>query len=395
MFCMIIFLFVVYSGNTDNHFIDIPHLELPILPLYVILSLTFAFLCVVCAIRSSKIDFVALLLMTPLLIHLVNSIYMGITPEFYVHYATSVLSLSVYLIIVNLNDDIEYLEKSFCVVLGILVVQIYAEALLSPAVELHYESKYEMRIPIGMSNALCPILLSFFSFVYCNLKSRARKFILTMVVFFVIALTKSRGGFIDFFLLMAILLVWRGKFNLFAGIFFLVVLSLMCIILFYFADSSFGQQFFYNKSYTSADVRFDLWMAGFDLIKQHPFLGNGFYYEHLFANPHNVVIDLLMRSGIIGLSVALSIVYNLFARIHESFENNFIRGGCCALLALFFHGLVEIVFFSYIHELIIWTFVAYLIKKKELMDYGLCYANPYSKTCKKNVIRSFECFNKE
>lgn len=364
MLCMIVFLFTVYSGNEGNHYIDIPHVEIPILPLYIVILLTFVFVVLLCTLKAAKIDLIGMLLVAPLIIHLVNSLYMGISSDFYVHYATSILSLCVYLISINMNKSLKYIEKMFLLFFVVLSIQIVVEYALSGSVESHYAFKHDMRIPIGESNALTTKLLPFFAILFSVERNKTKKIVLASFTFFVVALTRSRGGIVDFICVLSFLLLWRGKINV---VFVLKSVSLFLflgIIFYFFFNSEFGQTVFLRDDHSILE-RFVRWDKCVDLFWNHPILGNGFYYNVLADNPHNVVVDLMMRSGLVGIFVALVILINLLARLRGNLANEYVRGGFVGLVALLIQGCVEIVFFSYVHEIIIWTIVGYLVRKCE------------------------------
>ena len=367
MLCMIVFLFVVYSGNEGNHYIDIPHIEIPILPLYIVISLTFVFVALLCTLRSAKIDLIGMLLIAPLIVHLINSLYVGVTSEFYVHYTTSILSLCVYLITINMNGSPRFIEKMFFLFFVILSIQIVSEYVLSGSVESHYAFKHDMRIPIGESNALTTKLLPFFAILFSIENNKTKKIVMAVFTFFVVAITRSRGGIIDFICVLSILLLWRGKINVIIVLKSMVLFAFLGMAFFFFFDSEFGQTVFLKNDHSIVE-RFVRWDKCIDLFWNHPILGNGFYYNVLADNPHNVVIDLIMRSGLVGFFVALVISINLLSHVRKNIANKYIRGAFVGLVALFIQGCVEIVFFSYVHEIIIWTIAGYLVKKSECLQ---------------------------
>ena len=213
--CMLVFLFFVYSGNDGNYWIDNPHIEISVPPLYVVLAVSLVFFSSLFAQSQAKGDLLSFLLLVPFFIHLTNSIYMGLPSKFYVLFTTSFLSLSSYLIAVNMNDEVRYLEKVFLIVFIVLSSQIFIEFLLSDSAEANiiYSAKHEMRIPIGGSNALCPILLSFFAFLFCRLNSKKHRILLCIITISAIMMTRSRGGLIDLVVIIAALWLCSNRKN--------------------------------------------------------------------------------------------------------------------------------------------------------------------------------------
>lgn len=70
--------------------------------------------------------------------------------------------------------------------------------------------------------------------------------------------------------------------------------------------------------------REDVYKADINTIKNSPIIGYGlFNYYHLVNNiPHNIIMEILLISGVIGLSISIVICYFLFKKYIKNFEEN-------------------------------------------------------------------------
>ena len=77
----------------------------------------------------------------------------------------------------------------------------------------------------------------------------------------------------------------------------------------------------------SSSGRIDLWVKGLGCWVQHPIIGCGFYqleqYPHLSAHPHNIFIQVLTETGLIGFGCLVFMVFNIARRIRWSFKENY------------------------------------------------------------------------
>ncbi|WP_387044931.1 O-antigen ligase family protein [Mammaliicoccus sciuri] len=70
--------------------------------------------------------------------------------------------------------------------------------------------------------------------------------------------------------------------------------------------------------------REDVYKSDINTIKNSPIIGYGlFNYYHLVNNiPHNIIMEILLISGVIGLSISIVICYFLFKKYVKNFEEN-------------------------------------------------------------------------
>lgn len=94
----------------------------------------------------------------------------------------------------------------------------------------------------------------------------------------------------------------------------------------------------------SSSGRIDLWVNAYQCWSQHPIIGCGFYqleqYPSLSAHPHNLFIQVLTETGLLGFGFLIYIIFMIIKRINWSQPQSYFV--MAALLAvgvdLFFSG---------------------------------------------------------
>lgn len=356
--CMFVFLFVTNTFNVKGVFIDSPHIVVSFYVLYIILTILSFFVFFLLYNRQTKVDFVAFLLFIRLIVHFLPIYTIGFTPHFMVNFIISVICLIVYLIMYNFSLDKNFFIKMMFVFFLVYAFQIIIEFVLSPVSLFSFNMifKNEIATPMGSSNALAAKLVPIFAFVFCNSKKKWKLW-LTFLTLFAVLVTRSRTGCANFVIIAFVLYIWNGCLSKKMFVNFFRTGFLFFVTMYYFLFyQGLLDKFFYMET-SSSDARFIFWDDAIDIFFTHPITGIGFYYDYCAANPHNVILDLLMRSGLIGLFIAMSIIFFILKNIKDKLNDNFIRGCFMGLVAFFIHGLFEIVFFSYIADFMIWTLI--------------------------------------
>lgn len=368
--CMSVFLFVSYSQSEQNDFIDIPHIETGILPLYIVLFVMSSFIFFLINDKESRVDIVALLLFVRLGIHFLPPVYLGFPGHFSVHFATSVVCLCSYMIARNFSKSVQSSIDSFKTIFFILASQIVIECLVSPESFWGnaYLFKVDMALPIGASNALAAKIVPLFALLFVYFEKRKIKWLYFCAAVFTVILTKSRGGMADLLLAFLVVSVWNGFFSL--DLFFksgLMTVILVGVSLYVLQSTDIGKILFSDSDSTVIE-RYSLWQNGLELIKQHPLTGNGFYYGELANNPHNFALDLMMRSGIVGAILFCAFVVVVVCQVKNNLKDPFVRGCFVAVLCMFWQGFVEIVLFGYIQDLLMWVIIGCMIARSKSLD---------------------------
>ncbi len=134
-------------------------------------------------------------------------------------------------------------------------------------------------------------------------------------------------------------------------------------------------------------IYFRVWVTGINFIKQKPITGSGlkFYYhncnhdEKFFKNiklancihPHNIYLDLIGATGMLGLILFFSFLVNLIFVIKSSRIKNLsykliFKGSLLGLLILFWPLKTSGAFFNNFNSLILFTIISILITNYKL-----------------------------
>lgn len=134
-----------------------------------------------------------------------------------------------------------------------------------------------------------------------------------------------------------------------------------------FANTSGSDGMSLQVARESSSGRIDLWINAYQCWSQHPIIGCGFYqleqYPNLSAHPHNLFIQVLTETGLLGFGFLLYIILMLMKRIDWSQPQRYFI--IAAFLAvgtdLFFSG-VHI--YPVTQMALLWLFV-FLLKNPE------------------------------
>lgn len=117
----------------------------------------------------------------------------------------------------------------------------------------------------------------------------------------------------------------------------------------------------------SSSGRIDLWVNAYQCWSQHPIIGCGFYqleqYSNLSAHPHNLFIQVLTETGLLGFGFLIYIIFMIIKRIDWSqYQSYFVMAALLAIgVDLFFSG-VHI--YPVTQMALLWLFV-FLLKNPE------------------------------
>ena len=117
----------------------------------------------------------------------------------------------------------------------------------------------------------------------------------------------------------------------------------------------------------SSSGRIDLWLNALQCWSQHPVVGCGFYqleeFPRLPAHPHNIFIQVLTETGIIGFSFLALIIFTIAKKLNWNFKKNYFV--ISALLAVGIDlSLSGIYIYPVTQMALLWLFV-FLLKNPE------------------------------
>lgn len=78
---------------------------------------------------------------------------------------------------------------------------------------------------------------------------------------------------------------------------------------------------------TTTSLRYDLWLNAFECWSQSPIIGCGFYqldsHTYLAAHPHNIFIQILSETGLIGFGFLAYVIYKIARSISWNIKENY------------------------------------------------------------------------
>lgn len=356
LICMLVFCFFVYSKQADESKIDVPHIVTNIIPLYIVIAVTLCFCVGFLFAKSIRIDVICFILIARIILHCVPIAYTTISDEFDVNIATSVLALFAYLMGRNFAYDKNFVNKIIKIIFVLVCTLTILESFLSGIAlgDGFYNYKHNLVLPIGGSNAIIPKIVPLYALFIISEKSKRNYIFYTMLLLVSVILTNSRSGMIIMAMALCLTIVWRRRINLKTTVKLGVgvVVAGILLIIFIFG-TNLGAKVF-SLSWGSVFSRLELWKQGLELFMEYPLFGGGFSESAVSVNPHNVLISVLIRSGIVGIILFLSVFFTIAKKIKKYSDDPYIRGGLCFLLCILLQSMVEIVIFNYINDIIIW-----------------------------------------
>jgi O-antigen ligase len=237
------------------------------------------------------------------------------------------LNLLVFIIVINMgrNDPQTLLRCLYFFSISSLIMTLLyfggmeSESVIENRVTVFGNNQNEMGLNLAIS------ILIFLSFIFeDNLKSRKFKYLLyiaipLMLIFLV--RTGSRVAFICLFTgVITFFLLKQSKIK---GTKIFIVFLLIFVLFFiwdlYLKNSYLAERLFLASNEGDLSGRDIIWAASFEIILKNPFMGLGEtgYANQIepilnyFSSPHNVIIEVLCYTGIIGLTFFLFFLFSI------------------------------------------------------------------------------------
>ena len=187
---------------------------------------------------------------------------------------------------------------------------------------IYYPNWYPMGWNIRVYDSYFFVLSIFAVWLYINgNKYRSIYLLFLALAFFSILLNAGRSAALAYTLFIAVIIIfnrvvrWQllatyiASWLAYIGVTYLAVLK----------DSSSADTGLQIVRTTSS-LRYDLWMNALECWTQSPLIGCGFYqlgnYEYLAAHPHNLFIQVLSETGLIGFGILVYIMVIIVKRIN-------------------------------------------------------------------------------
>ena len=369
-FIICILIFTMTIQGPDNQLIDIPHIVLNgVTPTTIVFFLGIALILLHIAIQDSSVDIITLLLVARVVIAIIPTFYIVKMPDFYGHLETTMLCAIVYFIGKNYVDDTYKIKTAIFLMFVILSLQAILEAYLGPVSYFAdtYYFKNNLIIPIGGSNAIASRLVPCFAYLFCVTEERYKKGMLTVILFILLVVTKSRSGIIAGALMLAIVCIWKGHLSVKQIIKIVTFLIVIVGVFYIFLNQTVvGRYAFYDNVSTILN-RFSRWKISMDLFWKYPLFGTSYLTQEADYNPHNWIISIMARGGIVGIIIAVLIIALFLIEFKGNYGNDIVRGATCFALSMLIQGLAEITLFTSGHDLFFWFILGVAMKEVNSM----------------------------
>lgn len=346
---ILLFSFFMPENSYVAENVIVPHIKVS--PLYIHFFLTIVIIIILFLLkRRSKIliDDIMMFLFIRIVISIIPVLYIENATESFGLITIPIISAFAYLIGRQLRRGVNSITKSHILFLVILSAQtLYTVTNMVVPNIIYYEQ--HIKIPIGSSNLIAAyivpsMLLIFFS---RNFNRNLRYFVFIISFLSVVAST-SIGALLILIIMSIIYYVYlNNKVGLsiklsgvFIGLVAIVVMSWI-VISFNLSISDLTHQ------------RSDLIMSDVKLWSKHVFLGNGMVYAGRGAGSHNILIDLLAQSGIIGFLLYTIPIFLVLKKLLIS-KDYLMIGFKMYLISTLLHSLIETSYFNYTGDMLFW-----------------------------------------
>lgn len=359
-------IFTMSILGPENQLIDIPHIVLnDVTPTTLVCLLSVLIILVNLIKNNPKVDLITILLVLRVFFSLVPCFYIEDMPDFYGNLETTILCIFSYFIAKNYVCDTSKVEKAILLMFVIICLQVIFESVLGPVSYFDdtYIYKNNLIIPIGGSNAIASRIIPCFAFLYCTNNQKYKKLFLIVLLFLTLCITKSRSGIIAGIIMLAIVKVWKSNIALKDIIKIILLLMVLGVIfLFIINKTEIGQYAFYNNASTILN-RFERWRTSVDLFWSNPIFGVSYLAQEADYNPHNWIISICARGGIIGFIIAIIIIMLFLKNLKGCYNNIIVRGCVCFAISMLVQGLAEIVLFTSTHDFFFWFLLGIAINE--------------------------------
>lgn len=375
----IMFAFVNTLDATLLHVIFIPYISGLVIYWHVFLTigcLGLYFLFTGLYNKKIKIDTVAILLLlkccTDLISYVIN--LEAQTDGYFGYFACSVTAFTAYFICLQMRGNYNVILYIFVLFSVIVSTQTIVTSIIAkvPYLELSYKSI--MNIPWGASNIIASLLVPCFFLTF--FLSSKWKYIYAAIVIIAVILTKSRGGILLFICTLVLYLIYLNHKSKNATSKNTVLLMLVAVVAIVLLSNERVIMFF--EGYTLGNANTDFTSGRLKIFKEDfldslnkPLFGHGLGVNNSNdTGSHNLLIDLLYKSGIIGFVLYGGALIFLFAEVKK---HKLINSFCgIFVLVMLLNSMFEVCYFSYKCDTVFWimagTLSAYCHNKNSIRE---------------------------
>jgi O-antigen ligase len=338
---IVLFVMVFTSPATGN--LSVLSINLAIDRIYIIVAILFLTTIVIGIISLKRyyIDVILILLYFRMLINLIPMLsgdyqhfwgnYLLIVADFFIYFIASQNSIH------DFNKIIKIIYIYALIICAQVVVTYFHIGSIVNYFNLAYKSL--MIVPIGASNYITCIILPILIALVGSSSLKNRNFLFLSILLVGIVLAKSRGAFIILivFIIFALLEIFmknikhRKVINL---IFMSLLLFGISIVLIQKVIPDYNMQLSeLINGYSSimngekginslSSGRVEIFNDTFSNFVESPIWGHGPSYSDDKSRSHNIVLDLLYQSGILGTLAFLLIIIYWFNKINKYRKND-------------------------------------------------------------------------
>lgn len=358
------FAFVTYPGATADA-------EDPVVwflsgnPVFISTGLTVLFSLLVFAKNIFQFDKVDIWLFLRIFFCLFPLLYITNTSSFSAHYPVVILSFLAYIIGRYSKWSNEHTAGSILIIFGVVLsIQTLLTANEIPVPFFSLEYKRYMRIPIAASNVIAAYIVPvFFLFVFNYRPKRLIKIALIVLFIGAVLMTKSRGGISCIVLGFVLYLVFfKYKFNL---LYIIPVAIVFGVIIYYLLEIPEVKMFMLGFHADDINVtanqlssnRFNIFEEEFNRFLENPIFGNGMVFNDTTSRSgsHNLIIELLVQSGLVGFVLYLLPIIFVFKHSIKYECAKDMLGWQMFIITTLLHGMIEVNFFNYSTDIIFWS----------------------------------------
>ena len=294
-----------------------------------------------------------------------------------------ILNLAIFFIIINhVKRDNKVIEKAFCaffysasigsvmLILGI-GIEISDEGLRPGRVMFYGSGPNELGIKLASALAIGSVFIFQKKYGYTNFH---KIFLLLFlpIIFIAILQTGSRTAISVPFLALFVWFFARilaSRYKILAIISGASILTVIAVPLIFFAmQSEVLLDRFLNTGvadFSDQNGRFFLWLGFFSLIQENFIFGNGLSgFEKIsqdffgfVESPHNVILEVVLYTGLIGLFLYLIFLYRCFYTGYKLYKNH----NELLPILLIPSAIAYIMFLQALSEKIVWLILAYIV----------------------------------
>lgn len=378
---IVIFSFVSTKVSTFMVGIVVPYIEGN--KVFIHLGTTIIFFIILIMIwvkngKKIKLDIIIIFLLIKCVLDLIPAFRSEFDfSSFFGYYLNSIIALIVYFVFRQYTGNYNKLLKLFLMFAVILSLQVVLTAYNNNIQFIDDYYKVKMRIPFAASNIISSVIVAIF-FLYSYIKNKSFSVYLCLGILALgIVLTKSRTGLI--LLIVGIVIGIYKKMNRIKSKNIKIICSIISIaiivILIIFNDSAINYVMG-ERIDSTIDLnkllsgRLDIYVQEIKIGFDNFFLGRGLFYDaYAPTGAHNILIDLFVQSGCIGLInyiLALVFIFNKKKYITDKYQ----MGLYAFMVTMFINSLIEVSYFNYVNDVLFWIiaglFMGSISKNKDV-----------------------------